>query len=363
MNDVADARGGGGASLGNIIRFAVSVVLGVGLLVLVFYDVDLHEFLDAIRGAHLAWWAMSAGAFIVLHSVRAFRWYLIVRRIQPVSFREIFSITCVGFLAIQALPFRLGEFARPYLLLERRDVPFGSAMYTVVLERTLDIMAVGVCFAVVVLFADIPLETFTIGDWEVRFVQEGRKVIAVAMVPFGGCLLLFLVLRQRAVRWTEAVMGRLHRGMARRVAVLLQSFLDGVETMADWRFAAQMISATALLWVVNSLGMWFMTLAFHFEGMSPMAGLVLLVVLIIGIMLPAPPLFAGVFEAFIIGGLALYGVPKDPAAAYAVVCHTTTLVILFSLGALFLWVDQISFRKIIEFARTLRDDGPSAESS
>jgi glycosyltransferase 2 family protein len=346
---------GRGAAWKRWLKLLFSLGLGAGLLWLIFHDIDLAEFMGYIKATRLGWWSLCLVTFLGLHLSRAWRWGKIVERIQPVGFRGILSINSVGFLAIQSLPFRLGEFARPYLLHEREDVPFGSAMYTVVVERSIDILALAVMFGVVVFFADIPLETFVLGEWEVRFVDEGRKAIGIAAVPFGGCLLAFLVLQERAVRWTEAIVGRVHQGLARKAAGMMQSFLDGVRTMKDLRFGATMLSSTIFIWCLNIVCMWALLVAFNLE-LSPMAALVLLVVLVVGVLLPAPPLFAGVFEAFVIGGLALYGVGKDEAAAYAVVCHVTQTIVIFGIGLAFLWIDQISFAKIIQFARTVSED-------
>lgn len=339
-------------------KLIFSLALGIGLLVLIFHDIEMHEFLASIRSTHLGWWFVCFVCFLTLHVGRAWRWGRIVRRVDPISFREVLSINSVGFLAIQSLPFRLGEFARPYLLHERRDVPFGTAMYSVVVERTIDILSLGVMFAMVVYWADLPLESFTIGGLELHFVDEGRKAIGIALVPFAGCLLAFIVLQERAVHLTQAVLGRFHAGLARKATGMMQSFLEGVRTMKDLRFAVEMLLSTIFIWVVNVVCMWSLCMAFHFEGLGLMHGLVLLVVLVVGVMLPAPPLFAGVFEAFIIGGLALMGVAKDQGAAYAVVCHVTQTGIIFGLGIFFLWVDKISFSKIIHHARTVSSDTP-----
>jgi len=340
-------------ALKRMVRFVLSLVLGFGLLVLVFHDIDFAEFWESVRGIKLGWFALSTLSYLGLHVGRAVRWGRIVKQVQPVPFRDIISITSVGFLAIQALPFRLGEFARPYLLLERRDVPFGSAVYTVVAERTLDILSLAVMFALAVYVADIPLDRFTFGEWDVRFVEEGRTAIAIGLVPFGGCLLAFLVLQDRAVRWTETVVGWIHKGLAARLAGLMQSFLDGVRTLKDVRSGVMVLGATAALWALNVLSMWLMCKAFGFD-LGLMAALVVLVMLVVGVMLPAPPAFAGVFEAFVIGGLALYGVDKEPAAAYAVSLHVTQVTLIVGLGLLFLWIDQVSFRKVIDFARRAR---------
>ena len=346
---------GRGAAWKRWLKLLFSLALGAGLLWLIFHDIDLDEFLGYIAATRLGWWAMCLTAFLGLHLSRAWRWGKIVAQIQPVPFRQVLSTNSVGFLAIQSLPFRLGEFARPYLLHEREDVPFGSAMYSVVVERTIDIFALAAMFAIVVFFADIPLEVFYLGDYPLAFVEKGRTAIAISMVPFAGCLLAFLVLQERAVRWTEAIVGRVHKGLARKASGMMQSFLDGVRTMKDLRFGAVMLSSTVFIWLLNIVCMWSLCVAFNLE-LSLMAALVLLVVLVVGVLLPAPPLFAGVFEAFVIGGLALYGVGKDEAAAYAVVCHVTQTIVIFGIGLAFLWIDQISFAKIIQFARTVSED-------
>ena len=333
------------------VKLAASLALGGGLLVWIFHDVDLGEFWGAIQQTRKGWWILCFLSFVTLHVSRAWRWGLIVRQVHPVGFRDIVSINSVGFLAIQALPFRLGEFARPYLLHERRDVPFGSAMYTVVVERTIDILCLALMFAIAVLFADITWESVEFFD--MNFVEAGQRALALALIPFGGCLLAFLVLQERAVRWTEAVVGRVHKGLASKAAAMMQSFLAGVRTMKDVRFALSMFGHSAWIWCLNVACMWSLCVAFRFDELGLMDALVLLVVLVVGVLLPAPPLFAGIFEAFVIGGLALMGIGKDEAAAYAVVCHVTQTVIIFSFGLLFLWVDRISLSKMVQFARTV----------
>ena len=334
-------------------KLVFSLALGGGLLVLIFHDVDLGEFWGAIQQTRKGWWVLCFLAFVTLHISRAWRWGLIVRQVHPVGFRDVVSINSVGFLAIQALPFRLGEFARPYLLHERKNVPFGTAMYSVVVERTIDILCLAVMFAIAVVFADITWERVEFFD--MNFVDAGQKALALAMVPFGGCLLAFLVLQERAVQWTEAIVGRVHKGLAAKAAAMMQSFLVGVRTMKDVRFGLSMFGHSVWIWSLNVACMWTLCVAFRFDELGLLDGLVLLVVLVVGVLLPAPPLFAGIFEAFVIGGLALLGIGKDEAAAYAVVCHVTQTAIIFFFGLLFLWIDQISVSKMIQFARTVSD--------
>jgi len=56
-------------------------------------------------------------------------------KIDPFS---LFSVTSVGFMAIAALPARLGELARPYLISQKSSIKMSSALGTILIERILD---------------------------------------------------------------------------------------------------------------------------------------------------------------------------------------------------------------------------------
>ncbi len=346
----------GGSGVRRALQFAGTTALGVGLLVLVFRGVDWDAFVASIRGISVFWWFMMVVASCAMHLIRVWRWHLIVVRVEPTPIRQTLSIASVGMMAIQAIPLRLGEFVRPYLLTQRCKMTFGGAMYTVVIERTLDLICLAAMFAVAVWFADIPLQTLTLGDWEVAFVQEGRRIIGLALIPFAGCLLGFLLLGDRAVRWAGATVGAVHRPLGGKVERFLASFLDGVRTMRDLRFGVLMVLTSVAAWILNAAIYWTLAEAFGM-GLGPMAGLVIMVVFMVGILLPAPPLFAGVFEVFVIAGLLLYQVPHDEGAAYAVVCHVTEIALLFGWGLPFLWLDGLSVRGLLDIARSAKEAG------
>src|SRR5205823_12500303 len=75
---------------------------------------------------------------VILHLCRALRWnYLLAPlgvRIPP---GPLLAISSVGFMAILALPARLGEFVRPGLL-RKHGVSASSALGTVAVERIVD---------------------------------------------------------------------------------------------------------------------------------------------------------------------------------------------------------------------------------
>jgi glycosyltransferase 2 family protein len=343
----------------SVLKLVFSIGLGVALLVLVFRGVELDRFVAAIRGVRVRWLVAVVALSSSMHLVRCWRWWLIIGRVRPVPLREVVSIASVGLLALQVLPFRLGEVVRPYLLVERRGLRFGAALYTVVLERTTEIVGLAGAFTVAVLFADLPLDTLRIGDWDVSFVADGRRAIGLALTPFLLCLAAFLFLGDRIAGPVETAAVRVHRGLGRAIGGLLRSFADGAATMRDGRFSLAMLGTTALAWTLNAAVFWATARAFGFP-LEPLAGVVLLVVFMVGMLLPAPPLFAGVFEAFLIAGVVLYGVDRSDAAAYAVVSHVTQLVIVMAWALPFLWLDRLSlgaFRRFVDGLRTGEQSG------
>lgn len=171
------------------VQLVVVLAIGAGCLWFALRKVHFDDFVTALRDMDLAMFALGLACFAILHAARPLRWGQLVDAVKPdVSFRSTLSITSVGFMLINILPFRLGEFVRPYLLFEREEVPFGSGLATVLVERVLDVMALGVLFLGVLLFADVPEFTVTVAGRDEPF-----DIVAAARTGILGVLVLSLI--------------------------------------------------------------------------------------------------------------------------------------------------------------------------
>src|SRR5688572_15532047 len=90
--------------------------------------------------SHVAPWAIPAYAvvMVVSHLFRASRWRFLIEPVKKLRFVDVMALNFVGFFAIFALPFRLGEVVRPALTKVRHGVPISAGVGTIAVERVID---------------------------------------------------------------------------------------------------------------------------------------------------------------------------------------------------------------------------------
>ena len=120
-------------------RLAIVLAVTAGCLAWVLAGIDLSVVQLSLSDAN--WWALLPIIVIYLcnHCIRSLRLRMLLGR-PEIPFRDMFSIITLGFLAINVVPLRLGEFVRPYLLKERHGVDYGQSIAAVFVERLLDLL-------------------------------------------------------------------------------------------------------------------------------------------------------------------------------------------------------------------------------
>lgn len=345
------------------LQLLLVLALGAGALWLALREVHLDEFTAALKTVDPVMFGLGFGSFLVLHIVRAVRWGGLVHAVKDdVTFRSYLSICSVGFMLINLLPFRLGEFARPYLLFEREEVPFGSGMATVLVERVLDVMALGAIFLGVLVFADVPAYTIEVAGREDPFdlVAAARTGILGVLIPVGVAVSGLLLLGDRGVSLAEAVRDRMPEGLLRlpfSIGVrFLGTFLSALRSLGSVRRAAPVVLWTAALWFLNVISIYFTVSAFAFgAGIGFWGAATILVVICLALIAPAPPGFAGVFEFACTVALAIFAVGASEAAAFAVLLHGSQFVLVTAIGIYFVAVDKVSVRRLMDMTTQLRE--------
>ena len=179
---------------------AFQLLLGVGVSVLCVWlsmkDVHLSEVFAALRGANGFGFVMVMAVTLLGFWLRAVRWRWFIDAGRPLGIPSLFSATMIGFMANNVLPFRLGEFVRPWALARRERLSKTTLLATIVVERAVDMLTLLGIFGVTMVVHPIAENT-----------DAGRLVQWGARLLIGLCvgLTLFVIAVERNRRLAQAI--------------------------------------------------------------------------------------------------------------------------------------------------------------
>jgi glycosyltransferase 2 family protein len=319
----------------------VGVTLSLALLWYAFRDIHLLEVMLQIRGADPVLLGLSAVVVTLPFGLRAVRWGPILHPIHPGSrFRSRFAATCIGFMANNLLPARVGEFARAYSLTRLEPIRLSASFGSLVVERMFDaIMVIGLLLVALAWpgFPDVAGRGYT-----------HIAGILAALLALGFGLLLFLVSRpDRATRIVEAIARRLlPRRLRRRVVDALVAFLMGAAVIRDVRLVLQTVFWSLAVWLTAGVATWIAFRAFHIDAPF-IAAVFLQSIIALAVSLPSAPGFFGLFEAAARVGLVdVWGVETSSAMAFALGFHLAGYFPVTFIGLYYAWRLGFSWREV-----------------
>jgi glycosyltransferase 2 family protein len=343
---------------------AVGLVAGAGALTLALWGVVPSAIFGAFGSMAPGWLLPVAAVFLFQQALRAERQVLLLRAVHPeLGFRNSYAILCVSFFFINTLPARLGEVLRPALLLEREGVPLGAGFGMVFLERAIDLVSVLAMMGVVLLAVPLPPGTLVVGGQELALGHLARSV-AMAALPLAVLVPVILALFPRHIQAFSRRLANPTAAMAegtvlRRLWLFVlrfsDSFVAAVQVLRSPSRLSAILGLTVATWSVTALMYEMMAAAFgigssirFFEGMGVLA------ITMLGMTLPSPPAFAGVYEASGRAGLVLFGVRGGNldgiAVAYVLAMHWFTYGVQATTALWFLYRDGLSFRRLFALA-------------
>ena len=342
-------------------RLAINIALSLIMLVICVWAVwpaEPDEVLGAFR--HLEWsafWPYLVGyglLMAVTHFCRAWRWNDLL---EPIGVRlggaRLLAISSVGFMAILALPARLGEFVRPALIRQRGKVSAAAALGTVAVERIVDGLLVSV-FVFGALFArrgpDAP-------SWMMPTAWAALGVFSAAAV-FLICALRW---PERAVRTAVAMtlLPRLAPRVAAKLEEKLHSMIRGFLVLKDPRSFLRFLAWSVAYWGTNGLSLWLLARGFGLD-LPVVAAFAVMGLVAVGITLPNSPGLTGQYQWFAGLGLGLYLSPSVLRSSGEAFTHLLWGLQVFwyiAVGALALGSRHVSFAEVVESRRVLEDEG------
>ena len=226
------------------------------------------------------------------------------------------------------VPARAGEIARAYALTKEAQVPFATALASLVVDRLFDAIMLLLLAATALFDPALPSAQ----------TLAGRPLSSFA--AGAGAVVLLLLLGLYALVFFPTQLLRLFELFARRVSPsveergrrVLETFMQGLSVLRQpGRFAA-VFGWSLAHWLLNGLGFW---LSFKAVGIAApfSAALFLQAFIALGTAVPALPGFFGVFEYMSIQGLSVYGVSQQQAATWAIGYHLFSFIPITLIGA------------------------------
>ena len=300
----------------------LTVVVTVGFSYIALNGIDFHEVWHALRTSDYWWIIPALAAFAVSAVCRGLRWRSLFAPGRRPPRGVVIDAMIVGYLYNNILPARAGEAARVVVLTQRSDAPAVEIVGTVVLERIYDVVALLVIF-------------FAAEPWLPHVSWFGAAAVAALVLALGiaAAATVLAVFGDRPLRFVLRPLQRFPLFSGERLEQTVGELVHGLSGLRHASVAIEAFAWTAAAWMISALSGWLLTKAFPLH-LPFSAGVLLVVAVGAGMILPAPPASVGVFEGATLIALRAYHVSHSAALPFALVLHVVNFVPFVALGAL-----------------------------
>ena len=303
-----------------IIKYLIFASLGVLIVYFIQKNFTFDEFLRNIKLAKIQYVVLSVSLGVLAVFFRALRWQLLL---EPMGYKtnlgNAYHATMSGYLVNLGIP-RSGEVSRCAMLAKTDKVPLNVLVGTVLSERILDLVMLGlVVFGAVLLQFDL-LYGYIYENVILKIKDNSLILILVSIV---GVLGLFFVLNAKRFFKADSGLGKLFLG-----------FFDGIKSVFTLKKPILFIAYTFGIWVCYWLMTYSILMAFDFtDHLGVAGGLSTLVFSTLGVIIPAPAGGAAIYSIYI-GLNQIYSIPIDQAKAIGIVMFSSNIVMIILAGTI-----------------------------
>jgi hypothetical protein len=310
-------------------------------------------------------WVIAAycALWLVVISLRAVRWYWLLRPLAPVTIRRVMGASFVGYGALILLPFRMGELVRPTLIRKKGELSGWAATGSAGAERVLDGLFISSALFVALLVAH-PLDPLPdhIGKFPINAALVPRATYT-AIAFFAAVFTtmgVFYFWRAWARRMTEAVIGLVSKRLANWLSDKVEHVANGLRFLPRASATIPFLLITVLYWCLNASGIW---LVCNGAGLaiSYSQAFVVMGVLALGILVPNAPGFFGSFQISIYAGLAMFIAPERvmvAGAAAVFILYVSQITVTLGAAAVALAVERVNVREALA-SDSISEDEPA----
>lgn len=314
-----------------------SLILGILISIVFLYlavrKVNFSETLAALQQANY-WYMIPNILFVILGMwIRAVRWKLMINPIKKVSLTSLFRSTLIGFMAINLLPARIGEFVKAYSLGKKEKISKSATLATIALERIFDLLALLVAlWFTLVLFPTPDLI---------------KKIGNLTLLLVAGVLLFLVFLKTKTnltLNFLEKIFFFVKKSLFEKFRQLIFRFVSGLAVLDHFSSILWIMLISLVLWFATALSNYFIFLAFDLH--PPIyASFILLILVILGVSLPSSPGFIGTFQLACVLALSFFKIDKSTAFSFSIILWLCNYVPVTLLGLYYFRKEHFSLKQ------------------
>ena len=322
-------------ALRGFFNFLISIGLAVLFLYLAFRGVDFSKVMEQVSDASLFWMLIFVATVLLGHYIRAIRWKIILHSVKPdAKMKNLFGALMIGY-GVNCVTPKLGEVTRAIMLGRYEKLSKSSMFGTVIVERVIDIIALGLSVLVsAFLWSSSLYETF---PW----LESALYLSAALMVIILLVIFLSVKLKEKFYGVFIKLVSKLSQKIADRLAYIFDMLIQGFTSLKGTKNYIFTVIVTIILLSVYALGSY---LGFYMLGMQSVKHVtysmawIIMSISAIGVVIPTPGA-TGSYHALAISTLVLlFGFGETISAAYAFLTHIISyfLFIIIALIMFFL---------------------------
>ncbi len=315
----------------NIFNYILSLGLSIIFLYIAFYDVNFGKILGILSRASIFWIVVMVIAMLFSHYLRAVRWKVILHSVKPdTKIINLFGALMVGYGVNCVIP-RVGEVSRAVVLGKWEKLSRSSMFGTVILERVIDIIFLGLSVIISVfiwstdLYANFP------------WLKSTLYITLIFMALVILFLYLLIKFKEKFYGLIIKTIGKVSDKIAQKAAYIFNMLTLGFASLKGIKNYVYTLILSVAIMLVYALNAY---IGFYILGMQNIHNVtygmawVLMSISAIGVVIPTPGAI-GSYEALCKAVLVLlFGFGDSISLAYALVTHLISYFLFIFLGLL-----------------------------
>jgi uncharacterized protein (TIRG00374 family) len=333
---------------GVIINYGFSIALAVVFLYIAFHGVNFNEVLRIVSHANILWVLIFIIITMLGHYLRALRWQFILNSVKPnTSMKHLFGALMVGY-GVNCVTPKLGEVTRAVLIGKWEGLSRSSMFGTVILERVIDIISLGLSVVVALFFTSVNLsEKF---PWLINSLYIMAAFIILSII----FLTLILRSKEKFSKFIIKIVGKISHKLAERIAYIFTMLAKGFASLKGGKNYFWTIILTLLIVFIYAYGSYagmFMLDMQKFQPVTFGMGWIIMSISSIGVIIPTPG-STGSYHTLAKSTLVLiFGFSVTISVAYAFLTHIIGYIIFIVTALIMYFVvnkQKDSLIKVVE---------------